>query len=109
MPPAFNPESYLGGATALSGHGAVRQGKGFNMTLEIFDVFSIFMAGLTVGLIGAHHLNKWERKAEYQRGFSDGLWDAWRITVIRNFGLFARDKSDGGQGSDNKTVLQRLV
>jgi len=51
------------------------------MTLEIFEVFTIFMAGFTVGLIGAHYLNQWERKAEYNRGVLDTLWEFQRAAM----------------------------
>jgi hypothetical protein len=69
------------------------------MTLEVFDVFSIFVAGLAIGLIGAHYLNKWERESEYKRGVLDTLWEIQRVAmrehIARVLGT-SRDKKAGG-------------
>lgn len=43
--------------------------------MEYMDAFSIFMAGFTVGLIGAHYLNKHELKLAYDRGVMDTIWE----------------------------------
>lgn len=49
--------------------------------MEAMDGFSIFMAGLAVGLIGAHYLNKHELKLEYERGVLDTCWELQRISM----------------------------
>lgn len=75
------------------------------MTLETFDVFSIFMAGLTVGLIGAHYLNQWELKREYERGVLDVLWELWKYRALCELGIKpAGDKAAGGEASSSKAV-----
>lgn len=75
------------------------------MTLETFDVFSFFMAGLAVGLIGAHYLNQWELKREYERGVLDVLWELWKLHAIRSLGVkTAGDKAPGGETGSSKAV-----
>ena len=74
--------------------------------MEAFDVFSIFTAGFTLGLIGAHYLNKHELKLAYDRGVMDTVWaiqvHGMREHLARLLGA-PRDKAvdcaDGSKGS----------
>lgn len=69
------------------------------MTLEAFDVFSIFMAGLTIGLIGAHYLNKWERESEYKRGVLDTIWEIQRHGMREHLARLLGTAGDKASGS----------
>jgi hypothetical protein len=77
------------------------------MTLELFDVFSIFMAGFAVGLIGAHYLNRNELKLAYNRGVMDTIWEiqlvGMRQHLDRVFGT-SRNKTTGSEASSKETV-----
>lgn len=77
------------------------------MNMEAFDVFSIFMAGFAIGLIGAHCLNKHELKLAYNRGVMDTIWEiqvhGMREHLARVLGV-AGHKEAGSTGSSNKTV-----
>ena len=77
------------------------------MNLEFYDVFSIFTAGLALGLIGAHYLNKYDRAMEYERGKLDAVWaiqcEVMRIDLARRLEP-SRDQATGGQASDSKPV-----
>lgn len=74
------------------------------MTLEYMDVFSIFMAGLAVGLIGAHYLNKHDVKLAYDRGVMDTVWaiqvHGMREHLARLLGT-SRDKAAGSSSSSS--------
>jgi hypothetical protein len=77
------------------------------MNLEFYDVFSIFMAGLALGLIGAHYLNRHELKLEYERGKLDAVW-AIQCEIMRSK-LASRlksagDKAAGSEACDSKPV-----
>lgn len=75
--------------------------------MEAFDVFSIFMAGFTLGLIGAHYLNKHELKLAYNRGVMDTIWEiqvnGMREHLARVLGT-TRDKATGGADGSSKPV-----
>lgn len=43
--------------------------------MEAINGISIFMAGLALGLIGAHYLNRHELKLAYERGVLDTCWE----------------------------------
>lgn len=77
------------------------------MTLEIFDVFSIFMAGFALGFIGAHYLNKHELKLEYNRGVMDTIWQIQLHGMREHLAILlgtSRDKATGGKASSQETV-----
>lgn len=75
--------------------------------MEAMDVFSIFMAGLAVGLIGAHYLNKHELKLAYDRGVMDTVWaiqvHGMREHLARLLGTAGNEKAGSSDGS-NKAV-----
>ena len=75
--------------------------------METYDVFSLFMAGLALGLIGAHYLNRHELKREYERGKLDALWaiqcEIMRIELTRSLKP-AGNKTIGGEASSSKPV-----
>ena len=75
--------------------------------MEAFDVFSIFMAGFAIGLIGAHHLNKHDVKLAYDRGVMDTIWEiqlhGMREHIARLLGN-ARDEKAGSTDGSNGPV-----
>lgn len=75
--------------------------------MEAIDVFSIFMAGFALGLVGAHYLNKHELKLAYDRGVMDTVWaiqvHGMREHLARLLGT-PRDKATGSGGSSSKAV-----
>lgn len=75
--------------------------------MEYYDVFSIFMAGLALGLIGAHYLNRHELKLEYERGKLDAVWaiqsEFMRLELTRSL-KSAGDKTTGGEAGHSKSV-----
>lgn len=73
--------------------------------MEYTDAFSIFMAGVALGLIGAHHLNKHENKLAYQRGVLDVTWELQRTLMLEHLNSrikSAGHKENGGGGSSKK-------
>lgn len=73
--------------------------------MEYTDAFSIFMAGVAIGLIGAHHLNKHENKLAYNRGVLDVIWELQRALMLEHLTSRikpARYKEDGGGDSSKK-------
>jgi hypothetical protein len=75
--------------------------------MEYMDAFSIFMAGFTLGLIGAHYLNKHENKLAYNRGVMDTIWEiqlhGMRKHLTRVLGN-AGDKAPRSSDSGNTTL-----
>lgn len=75
--------------------------------MEYDYVFSIFMAGLALGLIGAHYLNRHELKRKYERGKLDALWaiqcEVMRIELTRSLKP-AGNKTTGGEASSSAPV-----
>ena len=75
--------------------------------MELRDGISIFMAGLALGLIGAHHLNRHEVKQSYERGILDALWEVQRLAMVEHLtrSLAATgNKTTGSADSDGKSV-----
>jgi hypothetical protein len=75
--------------------------------MEQLDVFTIFISGAALGLIGAHYLNKHERSMEYERGKLDAIW-AIQCEIMRSE-LASRlkptgDKAAGGEASGSTPV-----
>jgi hypothetical protein len=82
------------------------------MQLEVFDVFSIFISGLTIGLIGAHYVNKHELKLAYNRGVMDALWEVYLIGMRQHLGGVlgaSRDEATGCETGNQKTVWKRSL
>lgn len=77
------------------------------MNMEAMDVFSIFMAGFAVGLIGAHYLNKHELKLAYNRGVMDTVWEiqvhGMRQHLARLFGT-PRDEAAGSSHGSSEPL-----
>lgn len=75
--------------------------------METIDVFSIFVAGFALGLIGAHYLNKHELKLAYNRGVMDTIWQiqlhGMREHLARLLGT-PRDQAASGKASGQETV-----
>ena len=74
----------------------------------IYDYTSIFMAGLAVGLIGAHWINKGERKLQYEIGYNAGFNAIW-YPVFREYLKAAlsgnvKHKTDGRGSSVSTTT-----
>lgn len=71
--------------------------------MEAMNGISIFMAGLALGLIGAHYLNKQELKLEYERGVLDTCWELQRISMqehlARVLGTAGNKEASGADSS----------
>jgi hypothetical protein len=73
------------------------------MTMETSDAFTLFTAGLALGLMLGRWLGKAERKLEYERGRIDGinlLWPHlvayWKRDILASHRKPAEDPQDGG-------------
>lgn len=69
--------------------------------MEYTDAFSIFMAGVALGLIGAHYLNKHENKLAYKRGAFDVVWELQRTLMLEHLNSRVKPaghKENGGGG-----------
>lgn len=75
--------------------------------MEAINGFSIFMAGLALGLIGAHYLNRHELKLAYERGVLDTCWELQHSSMqeylARVLGT-SRNKEDGGADCGKEAV-----
>jgi hypothetical protein len=75
--------------------------------MEFSDAFSIFMAGLAIGLIGSHYLNQHEVKSAYHRGVLDTIWQiqlhGMREHLARVLGV-AGHKEASSSDSSNTAV-----
>lgn len=74
-----------------------------NFQLEWMDVISIFFSGLAIGVIAGHKLGVGEKRAEYERGRLDVLWELFRYKAINELAKTVatpgREASGGGGGS----------
>lgn len=71
------------------------------------DAFSIFMAGLALGLIGAHYLNKSEVKLAYERGVLDTVWEIQKRGMeehLRRLLGTAGNKEAGSSDNSSQTI-----
>lgn len=71
--------------------------------METIDAFSIFMAGLCLGLIGSHYLNKSEVKLAYERGVLDTVWEIQRRGMEEHLARLFRTTGNKETGSSNNS------
>lgn len=75
--------------------------------MEYPDGFTIFMAGIALGLMAGHWLGQQDGKMQYNRGRSDALWEVWCLIIsgdIAVSGKPSRHAKDGGRDNADKAA-----